>query len=577
VKPSMRGTRREESPLRLNVGKVHIPLSALLFAWTARKVGQGAAWLARLLLHRPWLLAAGVGVWFVSRLVHGHGILATSITTALLAGVLMVWWWRWRESFTHQVVWRVRGWWRSWAVYRFTWQPAMVTTNLAVIMDGTQYLPRLVSVSSTGTVDRVFVRMLPGQVFDDWAAMGPRLAQTFGAQECRVRTTRHRQRLELWFLVADPLTDPVAPASLIADAPGRNLATILPAGAVSVETVPAITDSTSRSHARGGGDVDLTAVPVARCEDGTVYRLRLLGTHVLVVGATGSGKGSVVWSTLYALGPAIRDGVVAVWCLDPKGGMELAPGARLFARFVYGDPDYQAAHTGPTACSYELEFAQVLEDAVQVMRRRQATLRGKTRLHTPTVDEPLILVVVDEIASLTAYVVDRDAKRRIAAALSLLLSQGRAVGVTVIGAVQDPRKEILTVRDLFPTRIALRLSEPEHVALVLGQGARDRGARCDQISEHLPGIGYVGLDGRAEPVRIRFAHVTDDDIAQLCHSYAPRAVVHASTEQLVDHRPPLPAVAPTALAPFTQAEVSTVRTTGGRAGDRRRSKGRAVA
>jgi S-DNA-T family DNA segregation ATPase FtsK/SpoIIIE len=65
-------------------------------------------------------------------------------------------------------------------------------------------------------------------------------------------------------------------------------------------------------------------------------------------------------------------------------------------------------------------------------------------------------------------VVDRDAKRRIAAALSLLLSQGRAVGVSVIDAVQDPRKEILTVRDLFPTRIALRLTERDHVALVLG-------------------------------------------------------------------------------------------------------------
>jgi S-DNA-T family DNA segregation ATPase FtsK/SpoIIIE len=131
-------------------------------------------------------------------------------------------------------------------------------------------------------------------------------------------------------------------------------------------------------------------------------------------------------------------------------------------------------------------------------------------------------VVVDEIASLTAYVVDRDAKRRIAAALSLLLSQGRAVGVSVIGAVQDPRKEILTVRDLFPTRIALRVSEPEHVGLVLGQGARDRGARCDRIPESLPGIGYVGVDGRAEPVRVRFGHVTDDHITQLVRDYAPR-------------------------------------------------------
>lgn len=200
----------------------------------------------------------------------------------------------------------------------------------------------------------------------------------------------------------------------------------------------------------------------------------------------------------------------------------------LFSRFVYGDPDYQAQHSGPSVSSYEVEFAVVLEDAVAVMRRRQATLRGKTRLHTPTTEEPLILVVVDEIASLTAYVVDRDAKRRIAAALSLLLSQGRAVGVTVIGAVQDPRKEILTVRDLFPTRIALRLSEPEHAGLVLGHGARDRGARCDQIPETLPGVGYVSLDGHAEPVRIWFAWVTDEHIAQLCHAYAPRPLVRAA-------------------------------------------------
>jgi S-DNA-T family DNA segregation ATPase FtsK/SpoIIIE len=333
--------------------------------------------------------------------------------------------------------------------------------------------------------------MLPGQVFEDWTSVGTRLAQTFGAQECRVRTTGHRQRLELWFLIRDPLTDPVQP---LAPETGR------------------------------AGGVDLAALPVALCEDGTTYRLRLLGTHVLVVGATGAGKGSVVWSTLHALGPAIRDDLVSVWCLDPKGGMELAPGRGLFARFVYGDPDEGPAEVGGVGGggSYEVEFARVLEDAVTVMRRRQSALRGKTRLHTPTVSEPLVLVVVDEIASLTAYVVDRDAKRRIAAALSLLLSQGRAVGVSVIGAVQDPRKEILTVRDLFPTRIALRVSEREHVGLVLGQGASDRGARCDRIPESLPGIGYVGIDGRAEPVRVRFGHVTDDHIDRLVRDYAPR-------------------------------------------------------
>jgi S-DNA-T family DNA segregation ATPase FtsK/SpoIIIE len=284
----------------------------------------------------------------------------------------------------------------------------------------------------------------------------------------------------LWFLTADPLTAAVAPFT--------------PADPVQLE-----------------------AVPVARREDGLTYRLRLLGTHVLVVGATGAGKGSVIWSLLAGLGPSIRDRVVQVWALDPKGGMELAGGRALFARFCYGDP---ADGTG-----YEDEFAALLEDAVTVMRRRQAALRGVTRLHTPTVAEPLVVVIVDELASLTAYVQDRDAKKRIAAALSLLLSQGRAVGVTVVGALQDPRKDVLPFRDLFPTRIALRLSEAEQVGLVLGSGARDRGARCDRIPESLPGVGYVGLDGIAEPVRVRFSHVTDAHIAALVARYAPASPV----------------------------------------------------
>ena len=56
--------------------------------------------------------------------------------------------------------------------------------------------------------------------------------------------------------------------------------------------------------------------------------------------------------------------------------------------------------------------------------------------------------------------------------------------------------------------------------LVYGPGARDAGARCDQIPETVPGVGYVGLDGVREPVRVRFTHVTDDHIARLATTYA---------------------------------------------------------
>ncbi len=125
------------------------------------------------------------------------------------------------------------------------------------------------------------------------------------------------------------------------------------------------------------------------------------------------------------------------------------------------------------------------------------------------------MLVVDELAALTGWVTDRTAKKRIEAALGLLLSQGRAVGVVVVGAVQDPRKDVLPMRDLFPTRIALRLNEAEQVGLVLGPGARNRGAHADLIPDSLPGVGYVTVDGIAEPVRVRFSNVTDTHIAQL--------------------------------------------------------------
>jgi S-DNA-T family DNA segregation ATPase FtsK/SpoIIIE len=60
------------------------------------------------------------------------------------------------------------------------------------------------------------------------------------------------------------------------------------------------------------------------------------------------------------------------------------------------------------------------------------------------------VVVVDEVAFLTAYQADRKLKERTLAALATLTTQGRAVGYCVVAALQDPRKEVLNIRNLFP-------------------------------------------------------------------------------------------------------------------------------
>jgi S-DNA-T family DNA segregation ATPase FtsK/SpoIIIE len=184
----------------------------------------------------------------------------------------------------------------------------------------------------------------------------------------------------------------------------------------------------------------------------------------------------------------------------------LDPGRNLFERFHFGEPE---------------EMAGALEDLVKTMKRRQAAQRGRGRTHVATVDEPTLVILIDEFGALTSYVTDKKLKERINAAMSLILSQGRAIGVHVIAALQDPRKEILPFRNLFGTRIALRLTEKSEVGLILDDDAVDNGAACHQIPKTLPGKGYMVLETEPTPVEVRFPYHSDHDIRELATVYAP--------------------------------------------------------
>jgi S-DNA-T family DNA segregation ATPase FtsK/SpoIIIE len=177
--------------------------------------------------------------------------------------------------------------------------------------------------------------------------------------------------------------------------------------------------------------------------------------------------------------------------------------------------------------------------ARMLARRDRLKAEGK-RLFTPTVGDPFEVIVIDELAFLTAYLTDRNLRERVKAALSLLLSQGRAPGFCVVAALQDPRKEVLSFRNLFPTRIALRLAEDSEVDMVLGDGALDNGARCHEIPLSLPGVAYVRLDGVPEPTRVRFCWVTDPDITAMATEVTrPAAPTTGGGELGIDLREPI--------------------------------------
>ncbi|KAA1005633.1 hypothetical protein FVA95_28920 [Pseudonocardia sp. EV170527-09] len=80
-----------------------------------------------------------------------------------------------------------------------------------------------------------------------------------------------------------------------------------------------------------GDAIDLDRVLSGATEYGTPWRQSIRGSHTLVGGATGAGKGSLMWAPLLSIAPAIRDGLCRVNGIDPKG-MELAYGRDVFHR-----------------------------------------------------------------------------------------------------------------------------------------------------------------------------------------------------------------------------------------------------
>jgi S-DNA-T family DNA segregation ATPase FtsK/SpoIIIE len=421
-----------------------------------------AAWLVRLVIRHPVvsLLLAVLGFTWAET-----GWLEVLLLAVWSVVVLVAWRLLRPVTFARWVARPARSAWRA-GRYRRRWGAVMMISGLAPGYQGRVILPVLGKVSSTRYVDRVQVKLVSGQSAAEVADRAGNLAHGFGAMLCRVRTARSGA-VVLEFVRRDALAAIVQPAPMLASP-------------------------------------DLRALEVGRREDGLPWLVRLHGTHVLVAGATGAGKASLLWSLVRAMFPLMQHGLVRVLAADPKL-MELA-----FGRIIF---DTHGAYAADPAA-----VVVMLEPAVADMQARAAAFAGYQRDHTPTCEHPFTVVLVDEVAFLTAYQPDRKLRERVMNALATLTTQGRAVGYCVVAALQDPRKDVLAIRNLFPDRIAMRLDEPEQVDMVLGDGARDRGAACELISSDPStgaGVAFVRTEPDPDPVRVRAGWVSDHDILTL--------------------------------------------------------------
>ncbi|MDX2177214.1 MAG: DNA translocase FtsK [Candidatus Sumerlaeia bacterium] len=231
--------------------------------------------------------------------------------------------------------------------------------------------------------------------------------------------------------------------------------------------------------------------------------------HLLIAGATGTGKSvclnSIICSILYRM----RPDQVKLIMVDPKR-VELS---------VYDRIPHLIA---PVVCEPK-RAAAALAWAVEQMEERYKTLvefnvrniDGYNKLaENPSESRrsigkslkpmPHMVVIVDELADLMIT-----AKAEVEESIQRLAQMARAVGIHLILATQRPSVNVITgiIKANFPSRIAFQVSQKVDSRTILDQnGAEALLGRGDML---------FAMGGQPKPIRLQGAFVSDQEVERI--------------------------------------------------------------
>lgn len=220
--------------------------------------------------------------------------------------------------------------------------------------------------------------------------------------------------------------------------------------------------------------------------------------HVLIAGATGSGKTVCLHSMLCSLMRILTSSQVQFALIDPKG-TEFSLYGKLPNLF------------GGQIARNIVEASDILNALVEEMEKRnqhfvQLGVRNYEEASIK-IQLPRIVAVVEELADLLLQ------SRDLETPLVRLAQKARSAGIHLILATQRPDAATFSglLRSNIPVRIALRVQKYTESNIILDQ----KGA------EVLLGKGdmLVKLTDRPDPIRLHGAKLTDDDIAQAISHY----------------------------------------------------------
>lgn len=307
-------------------------------------------------------------------------------------------------------------------------------------------------------------------------------------------------------------------------------------------------------------DNGLGSIPMAVAATGKPWILPM--QHTLLVGRSGSGKSSLLNMTGAQLAPAIIDGRVKIYGIDPKGNGEArTQWARSSAFEMDGNVDTIDEWVHIVNVFYDLMESQPIDDTKFTVDTLSAQAL-KANTFTASKEKPLHILFIEELPGFVLAMEEHPEGKQVINKVNQILRKGRSLGFYVFSAAQNIERGALGGIDAkgFINKIALALTDTEYLnKLVLGEDSIKHGYDARKFNpspentEHC-GLGYArGETG--EPVMVRFPFFDHKQLEKVL-----RPIVEAKTSSKATDNPvePLDSEAPAQLEEVPAVDMNDI-------------------
>lgn len=243
------------------------------------------------------------------------------------------------------------------------------------------------------------------------------------------------------------------------------------------------------------------AVPLGRTVSGDVMVADLTKMpHLLIAGATGSGKSVAINVILTSILFKAKPSQVKMLLIDPKKvELSVYNGIPHLLSPVVSDPKKAARALAKVVAEMERRYELFAAFGIRNLAGyNQRVTKEEDDEHYPL---PLILVVVDELADLMMTV-----SHDVEDAIVRIAQMGRAAGIHMIIATQRPSVDVITG--------LIKANVPSRIAFAVSSGVDSRTILDANGAERLLGRGdmlFQPID-KNKPIRVQGAFISDQDV-----------------------------------------------------------------